>query len=67
MGLEEYQHQLRVVLHDKRSSAIRQGRNETKLSQRTDKDFIAMSVSFVIFEAESRFACTTSFSVASNI
>jgi len=46
---------------------IRRGSDGRNLGQRTGKDFIAMSVSFAIFEAESLFACTTSFSVASNI
>lgn len=67
MRLEQYQHQLRVILCEKKGGTIRRESSGGALGQRTDKDFIAISVSFAIFEAESLFACTTSFSVASNI
>jgi hypothetical protein len=56
-----------VSCYRDKSQGIRCSNDEKDFGRRTDKDFIAISVSFVIFEAESLFACTTSFSVASNI
>ena len=67
MGLEQHQHQVCVVLDGKKREVIRERSDGKYFNQRTDRDFIAISVSFDILEAESLFACTTSFSVASNI